>query len=489
MEAEAVLTAIVLVLSIAFQAMTAVLAFRLAQESRAGWGWLMISAAMVLMGLRRALVLGEWWLAGSQPLLAVEFLGLAISALALAGVWGIRPSLSAAHRYTAFLAVEAQRLNSVLKGLPGLVYRCRNDPQWTMEFISEGCGSLTGYAPEDLLGNRRIAYAELIEPEDREAVWHAVQEAVAERRPYRIVYRIRAADGTLKWVWEQGQGIFHDDGELLGLQGYISDVTEWRKIQEEFEQVQSAWKEDRREWQEKEHRLLHEWVQRTDHLSEILAYEIHDGFVQQVSAALMHLQSFEHVQRSRPEEAAAVLDRAALLLRQAIAEARRMIEGLRPAELDRGTLLAALRNLCRDLGEQAGIPIRFTSEVEDLRLAPPVENNVYRIVQEAVHNAAHHSGSHEVDVRVAHDGNRLQIVVRDWGRGFDQTAIPAGHFGLAAIRDRAKMLGGTAQIVSATGRGTTVRITIPLNGGGTPADFPNGEDPAGFPEPNSPNHA
>ena len=486
---EALPTAVVLVLSIAFQAMAAALAFRSAQESRAGWGWLLIAAAMLLMGIRRALVLGEWWIAGAEPILVTESVGLAVSALALLGVWGIRPSLMAAHRYTAFLAVEARRLNSVLEGLPGLVYRCRNDPQWTMEFMSEGCRSLTGYAPEDLLGNRRIAYAELIEPEDRETVYRAIQEAVAERRPYRVVYRIRAADGTVKWVWEQGQGVFDRDGELLCLQGYISDVTEWQKIQQEFEHVKSAWEQDRQEWEEQEHRLLHEWVHRTDHLSEILAYEIHDGFVQQASAALMHLQSFEHVRRERPEEAAAVLDRAVLLLRQAIAEARRMIDGLRPAGLDRGSLIAALRDLCRDLGEQSGIAVRVVSDVESLRLAPPVENNIYRIVQEAVHNAVRHSGTQELEVRIAHEGEQLRIVVRDWGRGFDPAEVPAGHFGLAAIRDRARMLGGAAQIVSAPGRGTTVRVTVPLNGGKAPPRSFGGGAPALLPDPSPSNHA
>ncbi|WP_460184699.1 sensor histidine kinase [Thermopirellula anaerolimosa] len=485
---EAPLTTIVLLLSIAFQAVAAALAFRLAQESRAGWGWLLISAALILMGIRRALVLGEWWLAGAQPILITETVALMISTLALVGVWLIRPSLTAAHRYTAFLAIEAQRLNSVLEGLPGLVYRCRNDPQWTMEFISEGCRSLTGYLPEDLLGNRRVSYAELIEPEDRETVYRAVQEAVAERRPYRMVYRIRAADGTVKWVWEQGQGIFDRDGDLLCLQGYISDVTEWQKIQQEFEQVKSAWEQDRQQWREQEGRLLHEWVQRTDHLSEILAYEIHDGFVQQASAALMHLQSFDYVQRERPDEAAAVMDRAVLLLRQAIAEARRMIDGLRPAGLDRGTLIDALRDLCREMGEQSGIPVRFTSDVESLHLAPPVENNLYRIVQEAVHNAAHHSGSQEVEVRLSHEGSRVNVVIRDWGQGFNPAEVPTGHFGLAAIRDRARMLGGSAQIVSAPGRGTTVRVTIPLNGDRHVGDAPDEDDPAGLPSPTPSNH-
>ncbi|GEM_PF-961791 len=479
---------ILVVASIALQAIAAGLAWYAARESRIGWPWLLVCAALVLMGVRRGLALGEWWVAGVQPVPLPEIVALIISLLTLLGVWGLRPSLASAHRYSTFLAMEAHRLNSVLEGLPGLVYRCRNDPQWTMEYISQGCRSLTGYTPEDLLGNRRISYAELIEPEDREPVYRAVQEALAERRPYRLVYRIRDANGAVKWVWEQGEGIFDREGELLYLHGYISDVTEWQRIQEELERAKSAWEQDREVWQQEEHRLLNEWVQRTDHLSEILAYEIHDGFVQQASAALMHLQSLGYVQRERPDEAAAVLDRAVRLLREAIDEARRMIDGLRPVALDRGTLFDALRDLCRQLSEPSGISIRFTSDAEMLRLAPPIENNVYRTVQEAVQNAVHHSDSREIDVRVTHEGNQLRILVRDWGKGFDMSQAHPRHFGLSAIRDRARMLGGTASIVSAPGQGTTVCVTIPLNTGSPSAGSSPNVAPAPFSEPTSSNH-
>jgi PAS domain S-box-containing protein len=124
-------------------------------------------------------------------------------------------------------AQESERLISTLmKNLPGMVYRCRNDRNWTMTFVSDGCVSLTGYSPKDLIGNSIQSYNDLIDPNDREMIWDQVQEAVLEKRPYQFQYRICDAMGNEKWVWEQGTGVYSDEGELLALEGFINDITE-----------------------------------------------------------------------------------------------------------------------------------------------------------------------------------------------------------------------------------------------------------------------
>ena len=124
-------------------------------------------------------------------------------------------------------AQESERLISTLmKNLPGMVYRCRNDRNWTMTFVSDGCVNLTGYAPQDLIGNRIRSFNDLIHSDDREMVWKQVQEAVFQHRPYQLQYRIQTATGNEKWVWEQGTGVYSDEGELLALEGFINDITE-----------------------------------------------------------------------------------------------------------------------------------------------------------------------------------------------------------------------------------------------------------------------
>ncbi len=122
-------------------------------------------------------------------------------------------------------------LETLINNFPGLVYRCRNNRQWTMEYMSKGCEALTGYPPEALVNNKRLTYADLIVPEDREDVWTSVQAAVRENRPFEKIYRIRTAQGEIKWVLERGRGNFSTSGELLGLEGFMTDITREQREQ------------------------------------------------------------------------------------------------------------------------------------------------------------------------------------------------------------------------------------------------------------------
>ena len=126
------------------------------------------------------------------------------------------------------LALEESRrsLSTLMSNLPGMAYRCRNDPDWTVEFISDGCFELTGYHPSDLIDSRTVAYGDLIHPEDRERVWEEVQQALAKKEPFNLVYRISTASGEEKWVGEKGRGIFSADGELLALEGFNADISD-----------------------------------------------------------------------------------------------------------------------------------------------------------------------------------------------------------------------------------------------------------------------
>lgn len=129
--------------------------------------------------------------------------------------------------------LESQRqLQTLMSNLPGMAYRCRNDARWTMELVSEGCQELTGYAPGQLLHNGETSYEEVVHPEDRTRLHMEVEAAVTMRRPFEFTYRIVAAGGTVKWVWERGRGVFGPDGHLLALEGFIVDITTTREATE-----------------------------------------------------------------------------------------------------------------------------------------------------------------------------------------------------------------------------------------------------------------
>lgn len=148
-------------------------------------------------------------------------------------------------RKQAEYALNKQNLEyqTLLLNLDGMVYRCKNDKNWTMEFISAGCLSLTGYKPDDLLDNNKLSYNELILPEYQDYLWKKWQEKLKTREPVEGEYEIRTATGDIKWVWERGRGIFDKTDQLTHLEGLITDITERKRagqIQEVIYNISNA---------------------------------------------------------------------------------------------------------------------------------------------------------------------------------------------------------------------------------------------------------
>ncbi|NTW26292.1 MAG: PAS domain S-box protein, partial [Lentimicrobium sp.] len=118
-----------------------------------------------------------------------------------------------------------RKITTLINNINGLVYRCRNDHDWTMEFLSDGITKLTGYPKDDFIDNRVRSYNSIIHKDDRQSIWNKTQTSITENEHFQLEYRIYHANGTLKWVLENGCGIF-ENGQLVALEGYITDITE-----------------------------------------------------------------------------------------------------------------------------------------------------------------------------------------------------------------------------------------------------------------------
>jgi len=131
------------------------------------------------------------------------------------------------------LIEESKRqLLMLMSNLQGMVYRCTNDFDWTMEFVSKGCLELTGYSDEEILYNKTKSYGDLIFPDDQIFVWETIQNAVLNKIGYQLEYRITNKNGQIIWVWEKGQGIYNERGELKALEGFITDISERKAVDE-----------------------------------------------------------------------------------------------------------------------------------------------------------------------------------------------------------------------------------------------------------------
>jgi len=137
---------------------------------------------------------------------------------------------------------QERMLETLLGQLDGMVYRCRDDAQWTMEFVSDGCLALTGYRPEDLLLNSRISYEDITYADDRARIRAEIQAALHDRRRFELEYRINRADGMVRWVWERGAGIFREDGALDAIQGFVEDITSWRENEQALRDAEERYR-------------------------------------------------------------------------------------------------------------------------------------------------------------------------------------------------------------------------------------------------------
>ncbi|MEW6496544.1 MAG: PAS domain S-box protein [Cyanobacteriota bacterium] len=134
----------------------------------------------------------------------------------------------------AALQESEERFRSLVAHIPGVVYRCACDSDRTLEFISDVIEEISGYPASDFLQNRTRTLTSLMEPQDRVRVEQTITECVAKQQPYVLKYRIAHADGTVRWLYEKGQGVFATDGSLLWLDGVIFDSTEYKQTQEEL---------------------------------------------------------------------------------------------------------------------------------------------------------------------------------------------------------------------------------------------------------------
>ncbi len=219
------------------------------------------------------------------------------------------------HDPLAALAESERALSTLMANLPGVAYRCSNKPDWPMQFMSQGCLEVTGYPPEAFVDNAKLAYGDIIHPDDQERVWAEVQVAVDADRPFTLEYRITTAAGQARQVWERGRAVRDPQGQLLSLEGFIWDVTERAEL---------------------EARVL--GAQRLEAMGQLAGGVVHD-----INNMLMVIRSFldmaeagHHGGASEDWVGPAVqaVERGAALTRQLLTIARKQPHEHRPVELN-----------------------------------------------------------------------------------------------------------------------------------------------------------
>jgi ligand-binding sensor domain-containing protein/signal transduction histidine kinase len=194
-----------------------------------------------------------------------------------------------------------------------------------------------------------------------------------------------------------------------------------------------------------------------------IARDIHDNLAQEMLGISVQLEVVARTMPPGAEVAQTHLDRVRMLVRHGIAEVRRYVWDLRSQALDHSDFPTALAETARRLTAESPVQAKVEVTGAFRQLDRSVEDNLLRISQEAINNAVNHAQPERIDVKLTFDICRVQLSVKDNGRGFDPSlADKNGHFGLVGMRERAARIGGTLNIISSTENGTEVIVDVPI---------------------------
>jgi PAS domain S-box-containing protein len=375
--------------------------------------------------------------AGGDDVMRVPFAPEVLAARVAAGLRAAR------------LRANEALLRSLVANIPGAVYRCACDGNWTMEWLSDEIETISGYPASDFIDSAVRTFASVIDPDDREQVERSVMDAVDAGRPFELEYRIRRRDGGVRWVLERGQAQEAGDGRRW-LDGAIFDITVRRAAEHalrEHVMVEAQLAEVRAS----RARIL----EAADRARREIERNLHDGAQQRFVSVALQLQLCLAANRELAEDARMELDAILGDLRSGLAELRDLAHGLHPVVLSDHGLEHALASLAN----RASVPVALHVALPPPRPAISIEAAAYFTVCEALTNVAKYARASRAWVTVERRDGHLNVEVGDDGLG---GADMGSGSGLQGLRDRIAAVNGTLDIDSRSGIGTVLRARLPI---------------------------
>jgi PAS domain S-box-containing protein len=337
------------------------------------------------------------------------------------------------------------------------------DEQMLLTAWNKAAEKMYGWRADEVLGSHiwQVVPLDLTEDQREDAL-----RELAETGRFRIEVITYAKDGTPVWVEGITVALRGEKGEITGYVNIRRDITERKRTEEELRRLNQELAERERDL----HSLVRRIVAIQEEERQRVAYEVHDGFTQTAAASYRRLQTFAEHRRSESEEDREELEKVIALIRRTVEEARSVIAYLRPTTLDDFGLATAIQMQVEEL-QTEGFKASYEGTLGEERLPSTLESNLFRVAQEALSNVRKHAETDRVCVAIGCHEGVVRLNVRDWGRGFRTSGVrgstgPGETVGLSSMRDRVALLGGSLEIRSEVGLGTSVVAEIPLSAGG-----------------------
>jgi PAS domain S-box-containing protein len=299
--------------------------------------------------------------------------------------------------------------------------------------------------PDEPMKTTRQMVLDKIHPDDRAKFLAAISELTPENPINNVTYRMLLAGGKVVWLRNTGRAFFDAEGRLLRIIGMAADVTDQKAAEEALSDVS---------------RKL---VQAQEQERTRIARDLHDDIAQRLALCVVGLEQLQQRAPEKEAEFSSGLGELRKQLRDIADDVQAISRELHSSKLEYLGLVAALRSLCKEFSERYKVEIRFESQNIPDSIPPQSSLSLFRVLQEALQNAAKHSKSKFFDVKLWRSSEEIHLTVEDRGVGFDIDAAMKGRgLGLTSMRERLRLVNGELSIDSQAKRGTTVHARVPF---------------------------
>jgi PAS domain S-box-containing protein len=346
----------------------------------------------------------------------------------------------------AALRESEERFRTFVDLVPDLLWR--RDMRGAVTWYNQRWIEYTGQAFAETHDTNGLDF---IHPDDREALMANYHAATEAGRPFLSEHRIRRADGTYRWFLTHAEPVHDADGQIVQWFGAATDVQERRAEHEELaERVAESTAQLRA--------LSRQLIRIQEEERRHLARELHDEIGQVLTGLQFQLAS---ALRKGTLDSQGLAE-AETIVRDLTRRVSALSMDLRPAVLDALGLLPALLWHVERFKTRTGVTVRLRHQGIERRFAPAVEITAYRVIQEALTNVARHAEARTATIHLLADDAVLTLAIRDDGVGIAASKVMSATGGLGGLRERVALLGGSVDIESEPGVGTSITCELPL---------------------------
>ncbi|HZR59154.1 MAG TPA: PAS domain S-box protein [Terriglobales bacterium] len=285
-----------------------------------------------------------------------------------------------------------------------------------------------------------------VHPDDRERLRAAMAELSPDKPYLQISYRTVRPDDTVIWIERNSRAFFDEQSRILRIIGMVRDITERKQAEEALSGVSR--------------RLIEAQEQERARI----ARDLHDDVAQRLALLAIELEQVQQNPSVRPPEVRNRIDNLRKQTLEIVNDVQTLSHELHSSKLEYLGIVAAMRSFCKELGEQRKVQIDFKSHDLPTPLPLEISLSLFRVLQEALHNAVKHSGAGHFEVHLWGTSSEIHLAVSDFGGGFDTEAAMKGRgLGITSMKERLRLVNGDLSINSQPKRGTTVHARVPLN--------------------------